>query len=275
MIAMDRKDVPSKVWNHMTAEPVSIEVTSTLEDAIKVMAHRGVGNLVVTNGASIGILTEREILNNLNIYGGIPDKTLNDLMLATFTKVSSESSINDAAKTMLSRKTRLLVYDDNKMVGIITTSDLAKAFFKTTDLNPAVDKVMSRDVATLESYSSILDAIKLMDKKRIGSVIVTVDGLHDGIFTERDLLTKVLSQTVDINHEVVGDYCSHFLLTARSGVKARDIAKLMFAINIKRLPITNNGRIIGIVTARDLVESFVSDNATVGRTASQHSDLVS
>ena len=159
---------------------------------------------------------------------------------------------------MISTKTRLLVYEQNKLVGIITTSDLAKAFLKTTDRNPSLERVITRNIFSLKHYSSILEAIKLMNSRRVGSIIVTVNGLHDGIFTERDLLTKILTQNVDLTEEV-DKYCSHFLLTARLGIRAREAAKLFFANNIKRLPITNGGTVVGIVTARDLVESFVSE----------------
>lgn len=254
---MMRTQETAKVGNYMTKDPVSLSNTSTLQDAVDTMAKKGVGNLVVTDGASIGILTEREILNYLHLFSKIPDKLLGDIMLRQFTKVSTETSAVEAAKKMVSTKTRLLVYESDKMVGIITTSDLTRALFKTTEGNPSLEKVMSRNVFSLESYASILEAIKVMDKRRIGSVIVTVEGLHDGIFTERDLLTKILTRNVDLAQEV-GNYCSHFMVTARMGIGARDAAKLMFANGIKRLPITSNGRVVGVVTARDVVESFIS-----------------
>jgi hypothetical protein len=53
-----------------------------------------------------------------------------------------------------------------------------------------------------------------MDKRRIGSVIVTVEGLYDSIFTERVVLTKILTRTVDVAQDV-GKYYSHFLVTAQ------------------------------------------------------------
>jgi CBS domain-containing protein len=252
------QEIMSSVWNHMTSDPFSLEYTSTLRDAVNKMVKHGIGNLVVTNGASIGLLTEREILNHLYLYGEIPDRELRDITLRKFTKISPKAPIDEAAKTMISTKTRLLVYEENKLVGIITTSDLARAFFDTTDRNPSLDNVITKNILSLEHDSSILEAIKLMNNKRIGSIIVTVDGLHDGIFTERDLLTKILSQQVDLMDKV-GKYCSNFLLTAHLRVGAREAAKLMFANNIKRLPITGNGRVVGIVTARDLVESFISE----------------
>lgn len=252
-----QKQEMAKVRNYMTRDPFSLPNTSTLQDAVDTMAKRGIGNLVVTDGATVGILTEREILNYLNTFGTIPDRPLGDIMLRQFTKVSPETSIVEAAQKMISAKIRLLVYESDKMVGIITTSDLAKALFKMTEESPSLEKVMSKNIFSLESYASVLEAIRVMDKKRIGSVIVTVQGLHDGIFTERDLLTKILAQNVDIAQQV-GIYCSHFLVTARMGIGARDAAKLMFANGIKRLPITNNGRIVGMVTARDIVEAFIT-----------------
>jgi predicted transcriptional regulator len=245
------------VENYMTKDPVSLSNMSTLEDAVNIMAEKSVGNLVVTNGASIGILTEREMLDNLHIFGKIPDKLLGDVMLRQFTKVSPKTSVVQAARTMISTKTRLLVYESDKLVGIITTSDLAKALFRTTEGNPSLEKVVSRRVYSIESFSPILEAVGVMDKKRIGSVVVNVEGLHDGIFTERDLLTKILAQHVDLT-QVIGNYCSHFLVTARMGIGARDAAKLMIANGTKRLPLTNNGKIVGIVTARDVVECFIA-----------------
>lgn len=248
----------SKVWNHMTTDPVSMEFRCTLKDAVNKMAKLGIGNLVVSNGASIGILTEREVLHYLQHFGEIPDRELSDITLRKFTKVSPRTPIDEAARTMITTKTRLLVYEENRLVGIITTSDLTRAFLNTTDRNPSLEKVITKTIFSLNHYSSILQAIKLMNKRRIGSIIVTVRGLHDGIFTERDLLTKILAEDIALAQEV-GNYCSDFLVTARLGIRAREAAKLMFANNIKRLPITNNGKIVGIVTARDLVESFISE----------------
>jgi predicted transcriptional regulator len=242
----------------MTSDPFAMEFTSTLKDAVESMVKHGIGNLVITNGASIGLLTEREILYYLHLFGKIPDKELRDIPLRKFTKVSPHTPIDEAARTMITSKSRLLVYEQNNLVGIITTSDLARAFFKTTDRNQSLESVITKNIIRLEGTASVLEAIKIMNNKRVGSVIVTVDGLHDGIFTERDLLTKILNQNVALTSEV-GKFCSNFFMTARLGIRAREAAKLLLENNIKRLPITSNARVVGIVTARDLVESFIAE----------------
>ncbi|MEO9295542.1 MAG: CBS domain-containing protein [Nitrososphaera sp.] len=66
----------------------------------------------------------------------------------------------------------------------------------------------------------------------------------------------VLVEEDNLPNKRVGKYCSWFMLTAQSGIRAREAARLMLANSIKRLPITKDGKVIGIVTARDLVEAY-------------------
>ena len=97
----------------------------------------------------------------------------------------------------------------------------------------------------------------MMLKKGIGSVVVTPNGSPYGIFTERDLLNRVLAEHVDIEDKV-GAYCTSPLVTSKLGIGGKDAAKLMLSHKIKRLPLTKEGRVVAMVTARDLVEAFQS-----------------
>ena len=166
-------------------------------------------------------------------------------------------SIPDAAKLMISKKKRLLVFENEKLVGIITASDMLRGFRKTGG-NPPLDKVMSTKVYECAYANSIFKAIKLMYQKRIGSVIITKNDAPYGIFTERDLLVDVLTQKVALT-EKVGDYCSSPLVTAKVGIRGNDAARLMASKKIKRLALTEKDKIAGIVTARDIVEAFYAE----------------
>jgi signal-transduction protein with cAMP-binding, CBS, and nucleotidyltransferase domain len=64
-----------------------------------------------------------------------------------------------------------------------------------------------------------------------------------------------LAKGVDIE-EKIGNYCSMPIITAKLDLAAREAAKLMITRKIKRLPLTQRGKIVAIVTARDLVEAF-------------------
>jgi CBS domain-containing protein len=142
----------------------------------------------------------------------------------------------------------------DKLSGIITASDIVRAFLQ-TDRNPSIESAMSNTIFVVRPSNTILAAAKMMLKKGIGSVVVTANGSPYAIFTERDLLNKVLGEQIDIEDKV-GAYCTHPVVTAKLGIGAKDAAKIMFARKIKRLPLTKRGKIVAMVTARDLVETF-------------------
>jgi signal-transduction protein with cAMP-binding, CBS, and nucleotidyltransferase domain len=167
---------------------------------------------------------------------------------------------------MISKKSRLLVFDNdsNRLVGIITASDIVKAF-RTTDINPPLEEVMTRKIFNLEYNNAIMKAVRMMHRRRIGSVLIVNNKNTKksktpyGIFTERDLLTKILSRGIDLD-EKVGDYCSTPLITAQIGIHAIEAANIMYLNKMKRLlltdPLSQDSNPVSIVTARDLVEAF-------------------
>ena len=244
-----------KVGDYMTLNPVTAQSEVTFPNAVSIMASKGIGNLIVTeNGKPAGLLTEREILQYLVLNREIPDKPVKDVITRSFARITPDTSILDASKTMIAKKTRLLVFDDDKLVGIITASDLVRAFRK-TGRNPSLESIMTMKIFKVPHNDTIFGAVKLIHEKRIGGVIVTKNETSYGIFTERDLLTKVLTRHIDLE-EKVGDYCSSPLITTLIGIRANDAAGIMSANNIKRLPIMKEGKLVAMVTARDLVEAF-------------------
>lgn len=147
--------------------------------------------------------------------------------------------------------------ENEKLVGIITASDMVRAFSKTA-ANPSLESIMTRRVFSIDYDSRISSAIDIMSKKRLGSIMVNKGGRPYGIFTERDLLTRVLSEEVRLDHQV-GDYCTNELITAEighMGISTADAVQTMHIAKIKRLPLRRDHKIVAIVTARDLVELY-------------------
>lgn len=97
--------------------------------------------------------------------------------------------------------------------------------------------------------------VKMMCQKRIGSVIVTSRGEPFGIFTERDLLTTFLAKGKPLIAEVAKEASSP-LITSPVGTSVHKAAATMATKHIRRLPVTKNGTLSGIITARDLVEAY-------------------
>jgi len=252
------KTIELKVGDFMTSEPIAVDSDVSFPVAISIMATNGIGNLIIKeHDKPSSLLTEREILSYLVRRGEIPIEPMKDVLTQSFTPISPKMAILDAAKLMISKKKRLLVFDNEKLVGIITASDILRGFRKTGG-NPSLDKVSSTKIYECAHTDSIFKAIKLMYQKRIGSVIVTKNGAPYGIFTERDLLVNVLTQKVALT-ERVEDYCSSPLVTAKVGIQGNDAARLMASKKIKRLALTEKDKIVGIVTARDIVEAFYAE----------------
>jgi CBS domain-containing protein len=251
-----------KVQDYMTSNPISVTGDVLFPDALDIMTKKGIGNLVVKEGREPrGILTEREILLYLVQSREIPDKPLREVLFQLFLRIAPHTSIIEAASMMISKKARLLVFENNNFVGIITASDLVRAFRK-TGRNPSLEGIMSLNVVKLPYDDTIFAACKLMHKRRIGSVIVTKDAKPYGIFTERDLLVRVLQKDIDLE-EKLGDHCTIPLATALYGIKANDAATIMADNKIKRLPLLKDGKLLAIITARDLVEAFYRESTQV------------
>jgi len=118
--------------------------------------------------------------------------------------------------------------------------------------NMKIKDVMEKNLVSIDGERNIIDACKLMGKMHIGSVLVTLENKPYGIFTERDLLSKVIAKGVDIKKAKVKNYASHPLVTVSGDYSVRECARMMSDMKIKRLIVTSRGKIKGIFTASDL-----------------------
>jgi CBS domain-containing protein len=112
-------------------------------------------------------------------------------------------------------------------------------------------------VIMVPSSSTIEAVIQIMGEKRIGSVLVTRRRKPIGIFTERDLLTTFITRgkPLDIT---VGSAASSPLITIPAGSSVHHTALTMTLRHIRRLPVVEKTKIVGIVTARDLVAAYAN-----------------
>jgi CBS domain-containing protein len=200
----------------------------------------------------IGVFTERGIIKHV-ASGKAMDQSIKQEFIQPFVPVTPDTTIIEAARLMISKKSRVLVFaDTDKLIGTITATDMIRAFGE-TDKAPSLEKVISKTVYHCPFDTTILDAVKLLDEKNIGSILVTRDSLH-GIFTQRDLV-RVLAKGESLQKSV-GDYSSFPLVTAKKDVLANEAAKIMASKKIKRLGLTENNSVVGIVTARDIVDAY-------------------
>jgi len=246
-----------RVADIMSKDVAKIKSEATMDEAAKVMGKKHIGSLVVVKkGKPVGIVTERDLLTYVLGPGKkMKDVTVESVMSSPLISVSPLDSIKEAARTMLRKKGRLAVFECGKLVGIVTASDLVRSFPETPETMLKVDDFMTKRVVTSDGNTTISTLVRMMGEKRIGSVIITSKGKPKGIFTERDLLTKFLTEGKSLNVPAI-EAATSPIVKAPTGTSIHEAAFIMASKHIRRLPITKDGKIFGIITARDLVEAY-------------------
>lgn len=116
-------------------------------------------------------------------------------------------------------------------------------------------KIMVENVITVKPNDTVKKAAELMNKHEIGCVIVVIHGKPSGIITERDLIKRVVNKSIEPEEVRVSDIMSQPLIEVSPNMCAGDAAKLMLEQNIKKLPVVENGKLVGLVTLTDLIRS--------------------
>jgi len=117
-----------------------------------------------------------------------------------------------------------------------------------------IENVMVVDVITVEAEATVREAVELMNRNEIGCLVVVDDEEKPvGIVTERDLLKRVLANRKDPVRAKVKDIMSKPLVTGTPHMDIEDAVRLMFKHKIKKLPVVEDGRLVGLVTLTDLV----------------------
>jgi signal-transduction protein with cAMP-binding, CBS, and nucleotidyltransferase domain len=114
---------------------------------------------------------------------------------------------------------------------------------------------MIEQIVTIEPSATVKQAAELMNMHEIGCLVVVNCKKPIGILTERDMINRIICESRESEATKVIDIMSKPLITASPNMRAGDAAKLMFERNIKKLPVVENGRLVGLVTITDLLRS--------------------
>jgi CBS domain-containing protein len=117
-----------------------------------------------------------------------------------------------------------------------------------------VGSIASRDLISLEKKKTVKDAANLMVERNVGAIIALSSGEPVGIVTERDITRKVTSVAKDPSSVLLESVMSAPLVTINSTEGLGEATALMLERKIRRLLVTENGKIVGIITQRDLQE---------------------
>ena len=116
-----------------------------------------------------------------------------------------------------------------------------------------ISQVMTPDPWTVQESAPLQEAARIMRDADIGDVIVIrSDDSVCGIVTDRDLVVRALAEGADPKTATVADVCRHTVVSISSGDPVDQAVPLMREHNIRRLPVIDGSRLVGIITLGDL-----------------------
>jgi CBS domain-containing protein len=116
-----------------------------------------------------------------------------------------------------------------------------------------VKTIMTTDVKFVKQSTPIFEALDLLESSKVSGLPVVDDQmLVVGILTEKDVLEILIDKNLDVKNKV-GDYMTREVICFQEEDNVVDVCKFFIKSNIRRVPIVREGKLVGIVSRRDIV----------------------
>jgi len=116
----------------------------------------------------------------------------------------------------------------------------------------SVRDAMTEDPRSIGASASVVEAARLMREEHIGSLPVTDDDQLVGMVTDRDITTRVVAESADPKMTSVADVYSRDLISVEPDKDLAEALRLMARHQVRRLPVVEKGRLVGIVAQADI-----------------------
>ncbi len=126
-------------------------------------------------------------------------------------------------------------------------------------MNQRIGDILRRkgqDVYSVGPLSTVIDAVNTMNENRVGSVLVIEAGYPVGIFSERDVLVRVVAAHRDPRQTLVRDVMTTRLHTAALDDNVREVMKLMTDRRCRHIPVMDGEALVGLISIGDLTKAL-------------------
>tara|TARA_Y100000031_G_C8140857_1_gene347503 strand:- start:446 stop:856 length:411 start_codon:yes stop_codon:yes gene_type:complete len=117
-------------------------------------------------------------------------------------------------------------------------------------------KDIMHSIKTVDVNSTVIKAAEVMTNVQRGSVMVVENGDIVGIFTERDVTRKVVGRGKNPESILVKDVMSSPIISISGNTPLNEASQIMLENRIRRLPVTENGEVVGVLTTATLSKNL-------------------
>ncbi|MDE1845583.1 MAG: CBS domain-containing protein [Thaumarchaeota archaeon] len=261
-----------------TTPVITLNPESSINDALFLMKKNDIKRLVIVNDdIPVGIVTERDIgrfLQNDKTARMLDQIHLNEIMsrnLFTMSEDQDEFLVQCAIRMDTFQIGSIVIVDDEKLVGIVTKSDLTKSFSNSFAGAYKVQDYMNTKMITCRKSDSLLFALTMLNRNKIARLVVTDnDGRPVGIISYDTFLRNseyfklgkqntrdYLLPKTSAKELLVSDLIGNELLTIESSDDLAKAARLMVDYKISGIPVVDeNGSLEGVISATDVVRAY-------------------
>ena len=248
LIGVERRDVSSgrsitspRVWleagDVMSKDVTTVSPDETVVSAAKRMSENNISCVIVVDNATVaGILTETDLLKRVAAKDKDFDKMpVAQIMSWPVVSISPDLPILAASKIAeVKHIKRLPILDGDQLVGIITQTDLIRVLTSYGMWSDVVE-IMNRDVVSIQGSATVTEAAEAMASCKISCIVVVEGGDVVGIFTEKDILKKVVALQKDHAQIKVEEVMSSPVMSITSDYSVFSAAKAMQKMHIRKI----------------------------------------
>jgi CBS domain-containing protein len=128
----------------------------------------------------------------------------------------------------------------------------------------SVREAMTKDPRSIGPSASVVEAARVMRDEHIGSLPITDGDTLVGMITDRDITTRVVAEAADLATTSVGDVYSQDLVSVEPDKDLEEALGLMARHQVRRLPVLEDGRLVGIVAQADIALTLSEDEKKTG-----------
>lgn len=279
-----KTNLPPKVLRYMSSPVIAASPTDNLAHIRNLMLRHDISTVVIIDERErpVGVVSRKELLRVAvakNWFSRPIDRILaSEVMIKPYT-IKPSVSIKKAANIMLKKDLwSLIVTEEDKLVGIITRTDLARAYAEKYYGKAKVKEYMEVNVPTVTPTHTAYYVAELLYRTNLRRVIVVDEGKPVGIITESDLafaeglISRGKAETFRkrpgksprgkyamVRYYLVplaSDIMTSNLITIESESDLAEAADAMIVNGISGLPVVDNGKLLGLVSKANILKAI-------------------
>ena len=271
------------VQDIMTRKVFSVQEDTSVSEVIKLMSDKQIGSAVVLDKEKpIGIITVRQILKIAEKCTPPASIIAREIMNQPLITITPDVNLRTASILMLKKGIKkLVVVDNGRLAGLVTTTDIERVFipfnspfeilqqtsapgaafrkeFQDDMKHKLVEEIMTKDVRTVTSSMKVNEIAKIMNRTKIGSLVVTKDEKGIGIVTDLHIVRYVMNNGLD-PCTLTAEEAMEPLVTIGPKDTLNDAIEQMVNNTVRKLGvIESNGSLVGIITTTDFLVYYRS-----------------